>query len=446
MSKLSHVGNKLANRGTKLFDATSAAVAQGAQLSSVVASKAADRAEDLAERIASPEKLKKHKRKKSTPGKGIRDRINKFDSASKSHVDQQYVRGNSGLRGVPRSPRSRHHDSGGSVGAGEEYDAMDAMPNPIPPPCNPHFYEKENEPNNLRHAFESDEGMEKPAFRRKKNKGRHHVEDMAVPPNNPSYRQNNSSHHPPVNPHYRNVEQEGTRNEKPSRRSHGEHNGTGRSVMHKSNNADRRLDMNDHRNKGGDSMADLEALNRAAILSNSKPTTDTSQATRSHKQQTKHNKQPRRYNNLTKKRDPIHHPLIQSPLRKHIRGVHDSAVSNATCTMLKDPFPLLPPRNDIRPLAAVAGWETEEDKDDWRRSKRGNGRDGFGSSGSGGGMGHLDALGTMTGKIDGSAIKRHAAANDDDANNETKKDGEGAALDLLTSAAFLFKHSRRNLG
>ena len=124
-------------------------------------------------------------------------------------------------------------------------------------------------------------------------------------------------------------------------------------------------------------------------------------------------------------------------------------MSNATCTMLKEPFPLsLPPTNNttaairrsggsatayvdvVRPLAAVAGWDNPTT--DYC----------------------LDTLGVMSGNvtttssignsrtiIDGGAESRSRRGNDE---GERKEKGE--ALDLLTSAAFLFKHSRRNLG
>ena len=102
--------------------------------------------------------------------------------------------------------------------------------------------------------------------------------------------------------------------------------------------------------------------------------------------------------------------------------------------MLKEPFPLsLPPTNSsnnaisndgggytVRPLAAAAGWDKP--------------------SGD-----CLEALGVVSGNVVGR--RRSMTAGDNDGEEEEgERTEQGEALDLLTSAAFLFKHSRRNLG
>jgi len=107
-----------------------------------------------------------------------------------------------------------------------------------------------------------------------------------------------------------------------------------------------------------------------------------------------------------------HHSLIQIPLQRHIMAVHESACSNATCTVMKEPFPLV--------LLSSSRQVGEEDDD------------------------HLDVLGAIAGH---GSINNSVIGNND---NRIKKDGNNdndkkIALDLLTSAAFLFKTSRRKI-
>ena len=107
-----------------------------------------------------------------------------------------------------------------------------------------------------------------------------------------------------------------------------------------------------------------------------------------------------------------HHSLIQIPLQRHIMAVHESACSNATCTVMKEPFPL---------VLLSSSRQVGEENDD-----------------------HLDVLGAIAGH---GSINNSVIGNNDD---RIKKDGNNdndkkIALDLLTSAAFLFKTSRRNI-
>jgi hypothetical protein len=135
------------------------------------------------------------------------------------------------------------------------------------------------------------------------------------------------------------------------------------------------------------------------------------------------------------------HGLIRSPLRKHIKAVHDSACGNATCTTTKEPFPLLLPPSLSRRNRVTGG---------------GGGGGGGGGDGGGGGGGrgvdHLALLGALTGGIPVAAeTTSKFSRNGDCVGNGDGEDEGGAkrrgdeALDLLTSAAFLFKTSRRNL-
>ena len=109
------------------------------------------------------------------------------------------------------------------------------------------------------------------------------------------------------------------------------------------------------------------------------------------------------------KREAGEHPLIASPLNKHIKTVYDSACSNSICTATKAPFPLLPQER-----------LGEEEK----------------------GRNYLDVLGAATGVKNFEARKTKESAR---AEEKERGADEERAVDLLTSAAFLFKHSRRKL-
>ena len=124
---------------------------------------------------------------------------------------------------------------------------------------------------------------------------------------------------------------------------------------------------------------------------------------------------------LSNKRDPEVHPLIDSPLRKHMKTVHESAQSNCTVTMTKAPFPLLPPE-ESRTILEARKRENEE-------------------------VSHMDMPGNVKGKpsleVDANfalSYKKRQEKRSTDGESE-----EEEAVDLLTSAAFMFKTSRRNL-
>ena len=127
------------------------------------------------------------------------------------------------------------------------------------------------------------------------------------------------------------------------------------------------------------------------------------------------------------KRDPDDHPLIGSPLRKHMKFVHDSAESNCTVTMRKAPFPLLPP-DQTRAIMEARMKEMKEEEDGQ----------------------HLGMLGNVTGTpsldVDASfalSYKKRRGKRTKDGEGDSSEEEE--AVDLLTSAAFMFKTSRRNL-
>ncbi len=134
--------------------------------------------------------------------------------------------------------------------------------------------------------------------------------------------------------------------------------------------------------------------------------------------------------NQSNKRDPDEHPLIDSPLRKHMKLVHESAESNCTVTMKKAPFPLLPPEQ-TRAILEARKKEQEEKEGDCQ---------------------HLDMLGNVTGTtstqfgVDAKfGYKKRRGKRTKVGGGSSSVDEEEEAVDLLTSAAFMFKTSRRNL-
>ena len=134
--------------------------------------------------------------------------------------------------------------------------------------------------------------------------------------------------------------------------------------------------------------------------------------------------------NQSNKRDPDEHPLIDSPLRKHMKHVHESAESNCTVTMKKAPFPLLPPEQS-RAILEARKKEQEEEEGDCQ---------------------HLDMLGNVTGSVSTQfevdakfGYKKRRGKRTKEGSGSSSVDEEEEAVDLLTSAAFMFKTSRRNL-
>lgn len=119
-----------------------------------------------------------------------------------------------------------------------------------------------------------------------------------------------------------------------------------------------------------------------------------------------------------------HHSLIQSPLQRHIMAVHESACSNATCTVMKKPFQLhlVPSSSSGEEMLAAATARTRQ-------------------GGGGGEDDHLDMLGAVAGH----SVKYKKNGNTNDPHKNIEGNVNNTAIDLLTSAAFLFKTSRRNI-
>ena len=112
---------------------------------------------------------------------------------------------------------------------------------------------------------------------------------------------------------------------------------------------------------------------------------------------------------ISKRRCSNEHPLIATPLRKHAHVVQEASETNSFVSVRKDPFPLFPPSQGTNKNAVVNN-------------------------------DHLDELGVLTGN---NMQHRHAPSIDDGNAREKRKNEE--AIDLLNSAAFLFKTSRRRL-
>jgi len=115
-----------------------------------------------------------------------------------------------------------------------------------------------------------------------------------------------------------------------------------------------------------------------------------------------------------------------------MKVVHDSACSGATCT-IKQPFPLLLP-NELNS----------------HQKKQAELNELGGEVAADGRSPYLDTLGNVLGtpgmitrsKSDPTADNKTGDSRD---NGEGREEGKEAALDLLSSAAFLFKTSRRKL-
>ncbi|KAL7546381.1 hypothetical protein ACHAWF_009720 [Thalassiosira exigua] len=381
MKKLTHAGTRLASAaaetGSRLVDSASTAVAQGAQLSSAVAS----RAETYAA-ARSPEKR--------TPGGGIRERIHKFDAASRSDAggggrnrhQWPHRAGRERERAAP-SPRR------GGRGEDEEDEEAEAdrrgfetkVPPPMSPPRNPSFCEKENRPNRFAERDGAKAKKSSPTSRRTKSRQRRREEEATSSPFGPNCDGN---------------EREVWRRD--AKRSDGF---TGKASPYQ---------------RDGIDDANLADPNRAAVVpSRTEPDRGRRDAAAGPPFGEAFGVRGRKRDSSS---DEVH-PLIRSPLRKHIRGVRDSACSNAACTVVKAPFPLLPPEPGSRPLAAAAGWDRAD-------------------GGAGG------RAGTIMGAVAGTAPTRAAEEGRVEGEEGGKDYGE-EALDLLTSAAFLFQHSRRNL-
>ena len=174
---------------------------------------------------------------------------------------------------------------------------------------------------------------------------------------------------------------------------------------------------------------DIAELNRAAAMSALASTQKPKHTNQAHCRSTTpvtNSINPTTYRSSHKKRaspknkEDIEHSLIQSPLRKHIKVVHESASNGTTCAIAKQPFPLMLPEQ-LPPSSQQQ--EKKENSGDC----------------------HLDLLGAVSGNTPLKCSSR-VDCQREDRNVEMIDRKQEDALDLLSSAAFLFKTSRRNLG
>ena len=357
---------------SQLLGSASTAATAGVHLSSAVASA-----------IRSPEKQVNDENSRAFAGarggRGIRDRIRQFDSAENGS-------------GEIRSPYKRHDvDRKRDAAVKGGYCTVQ----PIPPPydrvgCR----EKENGVNSSSHDDEAEKKT--PMFQRKKKKKTRKLQRKStegVRGDDMSILQSATSS--PINPHYCNVREERaepmTKCEVPTFAE--EERGAARTASVEG--------------CPGQSLAER---NREAVLgrkADPKPRTVVKQG----------------FGMSTTpfaKREADEHPLICSPLQKHIKTVHDSACSNSVCSTVKDHYPLLPPEQTRR----------------MRRSEPAA----MNKTGE-----HLDMLSAASGMKSGGGRSDTASGGRKASGDVGQGTDEERAIDLLTSAAFLFKHSRRNM-
>jgi len=466
---------KISTAGTKLVTAASTAVQHGTQLSHAVKTKANNIAEDFAK----VDEL--HRRtsadKKLSPNK--RHQYQSKSSTKKSPSRKSPNRNNVGSRGI--RDRINMFESSDNIGGGysphRTAAAAAAASRSIP--------EKENDTNSTLskegkgYAFTSKDGVKKlsPVLRRKKKvkspprSGSKSSEDERREGATSKSPRKRNSPKKKLSPHKRNLyklgevddeeeeEDESTllgeaintsieydqqpndimlsRDERPMLGTRGKSESSTSSSS--SSGMKRKSNQLDSINEDKPELNISTSSNKSAEGSAGLLFTTTSQKQTHHRCTTPilDNQIPTKFNSNERDNTKTQsHTLIQSPLRKHMKVVHDSACSGATSCTIKQPFPLLLP-NELNSaqkkqleLNELGGGETVVD---------GSGRSPY-----------LDTLGNVLGtpgmitrsKSDPTADSNTGDSTDD---REGREEGKEAALDLLSSAAFLFKTSRRKL-
>jgi len=450
---------KISTAGNKLVTAASTAVQHGTQLSNAVKTKANNIAEDFAKvdelhRRSSADtnskKLspnKRHQSKNSTTKKspsrkspnrnnnvgsrGIRDRINMFESSD--NIGGGYSPHRTAAAAASRSIPEKENDTNSTLSKeGKGY------------------------------AFTSKDGVKKlsPVLRRKKKvKSPSRTSPTrsssklseGVANNTKSPRKRNSPKKK-LSPHKRNLyklgevdgEEESTllgeaintsieydqqsnyiREERPDMSRESSSSSSSSGMKRKSNQLD---SINEDKPELNRSTSNKSAEGSAGLLF-----TTTSQKQTHHRCTTPilDNQIPTKFNSNERDNTKTQsHTLIQSPLRKHMKVVHDSACSGATSCTIKQPFPLLLP-NELN-----SAQKKQAELNELGGEVAVDGRSPY-----------LDTLGNVCGTP--GMVQR--SKSDPTANSKTgdgeegREEGKEAALDLLSSAAFLFKTSRRKL-
>ena len=370
----------------------------------------------------------------------VRDQINRFNSVA---VSSQNNNNDDGSNTKDHRHRHRHHDTAStrrhhrqqpdSSKGLAEYDADSAEPS-----CNPNYYEKENESNqpaaaalnitSAPYSFTSKDGVRvlSPAMHQQRKKSPKKTSSSSSPKKtgSSSPKKSSSSSQPTesssttetknhdetemLKKHLRALEKD---NEK---------------LMKRNSRLERKCDK-----LARDNTSLVEEVEGQATRNN----VGTSHAAHTGKYNSHQgdNSYVVHQDDHSNKRDPDEHSLIGSPLRKHMKMVHESAESNCTVTMKKAPFPLLPPEKTRAILEARKKEmeEKEEEEDGPRLGMLGN------------------VTGTSSLEVDAnfalSYKKRRGQRTKDGEGGSSSVDEEEEAVDLLTSAAFMFQTSRRNL-
>eukprot|EP01082_Thalassiosira_pseudonana_P014014 g12554.t1 g12554 contig6:2149790-2151103(-) len=402
IKKISHAGAKLAHRGSQIIDQASLAVQNGAKLSNAVVASAKSSPVTHRSRynsnvvdndvVGSMDNVN-HRRPR---GGGIRDRINKFDSVAASHRGGYYgSRQHQQQQTKTLSDQSMTSPLRSSVVVPRRLVAR-REPEDMPA-FNPSYREPKSEQDSTGKEVEKENEL--PPDQHQQPHSSPHAKSVAK---NDTEVVSSPQHKPPKS-HRKQMKQKLQETLSPvlnnMLRSDNNNNSSSKTTTEKPNSS--RNDCNNWKRrttswKGG--MQDWRTIRKEEAA-------------------TKNDNKAK-----TKKRLSNEHPLIASPLRKHLKAVHAASESNSAVTVVKEPFALYPPEH--LPL-----------------------RDHVSDVQKGGYLGsddcHLDTLGSLTGNRDGEERRRRSSNVDQDGIEKEQEE----AMYLLNSAAFLFqKSSRRNLG
>ncbi|KAL7437696.1 hypothetical protein ACHAXM_005789 [Skeletonema potamos] len=362
----------------------------------------------------------------------VRDQINRFNSVAVSSQNNNDGGSTKEHRHQQVTTTRRHHRHQPDISKRLMDSADDVAPS-----CNPNYYEKENESNqptainttSTSYSFTSEIGIRvlSPAMHQqrkrspKKTNSSSPKKDSSPSANPPTKTSSSSQNNEPL-PLESNTE---TFNDTEMLKKH-------LRALEKDN--EKLMKRNSRLERKCDKLTrDNIQLMEQAAGNNSNCSSSSSTAHAAHHADSNsqgHDSYGVYQNEQTSKRDPDEHPLIGSPLRKHMKLVHEAAESNCIVTMKKAPFPLLPPEQ-TRAILEARKKELEEEEDGQ----------------------HLDMLGNVIGtsslEVDANFAllykKRRGKRTRDGAGGSSSSVEEEEAVDLLTSAAFMFKTSRRNL-
>ncbi|EED92720.1 predicted protein [Thalassiosira pseudonana CCMP1335] len=429
IKKISHAGAKLAHRGSQIIDQASLAVQNGAKLSNAVVASAKSSPVTHRSRynsnvvdndvVGSMDNVN-HRRPR---GGGIRDRINKFDSVAASHRGGYYgSRQHQQQQTKTLSDQSMTSPLRSSVVVPRRLVAR-REPEDMPA-FNPSYREPKSEQDSTGKEVEKENEL--PPDQHQQPHSSPHAKSVAK---NDTEVVSSPQHKPPKS-HRKQMKQKlqetlspvlnnMLRSDNNNNSSNNNNNGEAEQLKKRLQQLEKENDKLERRNARLENKCDkLKRYNvtlEETVVSNDQ----VNMCSNSTKEEaaTKNDNKAK-----TKKRLSNEHPLIASPLRKHLKAVHAASESNSAVTVVKEPFALYPPEH--LPL-----------------------RDHVSDVQKGGYLGsddcHLDTLGSLTGNRDGEERRRRSSNVDQDGIEKEQEE----AMYLLNSAAFLFqKSSRRNLG